>query len=321
MRMMTASSLAIRGLVLLLAIVTALGIPEVLLRLFGYTYTPLRIQSIQTSNEWRYFHAFRDEHFEYDPFLIWRPRKGIAPFNSLGYRGREINPQKAPGEVRILAVGDSNTLGWLGAGDFNWPAHLDERLAAKNHRVVVMNAGVYGYTSFQGLRRLEQSLALQPDLVLVSFGWNDALNATMSDADFVSKPIRAQHVDEILVRSRVGQLLLATYDRFGSGRQTLVPRVNLQGYRDNLREMILVSRGRGIQLVILTRPFIDGSGDQTYNQSVLELAKEAGVHVIDVNTYFLDKPELFTDDSHFTEAGHRLMAVLIEERISPLLPR
>jgi lysophospholipase L1-like esterase len=64
-------------------------------------------------------------------------------------------------------------LGWAEADGPHWPGYLGEILGASGDRTVV-NAGVYGYTSFQGLRRLKQCLDQQPDLVLISFRINDA---------------------------------------------------------------------------------------------------------------------------------------------------
>ncbi len=319
---MRASSRAINGILVLVGIVLPLSLCEVVLRWVGYTYTPLRIQTIETSNEWRYYHAFRDEHFVYDPYLIWRPRKGLPPFNSHGYRGPELSVRKESGAIRIFTIGDSNTLGWVGDENFSWPKHLQDLLRWENPRFSVINAGVYGYSSLQGLRRLEETLPFEPDMVLVSFGWNDGLQVTVSDAEFLSKSIRAFHLDEILVRLRTGQALLALYDKIASGQERgLVSRVSVQEYRGNLMRMSALAKERGIQIVLLTRPFIDDSPELSYNAAVHHVAKEAGVPAIDVYTHFVSKPEQFSDSSHFTEAGHRLMARLIYERIRPLLFR
>ncbi len=320
---MKVSSRVTNGALVLLGILVALSICELFLTWIEYGYTPLRIQTIETYSEWRYFHAFDDEHFEYDPSLIWRPRKGVPPFNSHSYRGGEIGLRKEPGATRIFAIGDSNTLGWLGNGDFNWPAYLHEILTRENHRFSVVNAGVYGYTSFQGFRRFKEALPFEPDLVLISFGFNDALRVTVSDADFLSKGIRAFHLDEVLIRLRTGQVLLAVYDRFVSrGEGGLVPRVSIQEYRDNLMRMIALAKSAGVQVVLLTRPFIEDSADEpVYNRTVLQVAKEANVPAIDVYAYFAARSEYFVDQSHFTEAGHRTMARLIYDRIRPLLPR
>src|SRR5262245_5268537 len=80
-----------RIVLVLVSLVLALGLVEVILRVVDYQYTPLRIQVLQNWSEWRYYHSFKDEHFVYDPYLIWRPKKGYSVFNSQGYRGEEVS--------------------------------------------------------------------------------------------------------------------------------------------------------------------------------------------------------------------------------------
>src|SRR5262245_57334755 len=142
----------------LLSILLALGVFEIFLRVIEYEYTPLRIQVLKNWSEWRYHHSFRDEHFVYDPYLIWRPRKSHSVFNSQGYRGEELSAEKKPRAYRIFAIGDSNTLGWCMEDGPNWPKDLQDLLRKESDRFTVINAAAYGYSSFQGLRRLREAL-------------------------------------------------------------------------------------------------------------------------------------------------------------------
>ena len=78
-----------------------------------------------------------------------------------------------------MCYGDSLTDGPPRGG---WPSWLNRLLQeqgrAGGRRFEVMNAGVAGYSSHQGvLRFLQEVDRYQPDLVLVSFGWNDAAEA------------------------------------------------------------------------------------------------------------------------------------------------
>src|SRR5215510_8176733 len=73
----------INGSIMTAAVLCSLLMVEGTLRAIHYTYTPLRIQVINQSSEWRDYFKFWDEQagvgnqeFVYDPFLIWRPRKG-----------------------------------------------------------------------------------------------------------------------------------------------------------------------------------------------------------------------------------------------------
>ena len=79
--------------------------------------------------------------------------------------------QAAP--LKIVALGDSATAGWLVAKKDAYPAELERQLRAKGHDVIVKNAGISGDTSAGALHRLD--LAVDPDtkIVLVEVGTND----------------------------------------------------------------------------------------------------------------------------------------------------
>jgi len=79
---------------------------------------------------------------------------------------------------RIVAFGDSMTLCRAQAPAMRWPALLQARLnrTFQNRRFEVINAGVGGNTSREGLARLGPDvLAHRPNLTLVEFGGNDAV--------------------------------------------------------------------------------------------------------------------------------------------------
>ena len=71
---------------------------------------------------------------------------------------------------KIVAFGDSLTAGSaLRAGERNWTDILAQRLNAE-----VLNRGVGGHTSTQGLARMETDVLRQaPDVVILCFGMND----------------------------------------------------------------------------------------------------------------------------------------------------
>ena len=85
----------------------------------------------------------------------------------------------------FIAIGDSNTFGWTVDDGANWPAQLEGRLRAVRPGVEVVNAGVWGYTLYQGRRRFEEMLAFHPDMVIISFGANDAHQVTVPDVAYV----------------------------------------------------------------------------------------------------------------------------------------
>jgi acyl-CoA thioesterase I len=75
----------------------------------------------------------------------------------------------------IIAFGDSLTAGFgADAGD-SYPDFLEKDLNAKGYSYQVVNQGISGNTSKDGVDRLEDALRLKPVLVIVAFGGNDGL--------------------------------------------------------------------------------------------------------------------------------------------------
>ncbi|QDU65736.1 SGNH/GDSL hydrolase family protein [Engelhardtia mirabilis] len=94
--------------------------------------------------------------------------------NALGLRGAEVG-ERAPGEYRVLALGDSLVYGQGVADDQTLPAHLRQILTERLGRPVsVVNGGLRAYATHQELgllRDLGDEVA--PDLVLLFWYWND----------------------------------------------------------------------------------------------------------------------------------------------------
>ena len=75
----------------------------------------------------------------------------------------------------IVAFGDSLTAGLGVAPAEAYPARLAARLKAEGYPYRVVNAGVSGDTTAGGLRRVDWALRLNPAVVIVELGANDAL--------------------------------------------------------------------------------------------------------------------------------------------------
>ena len=93
--------------------------------------------------------------------------------------------------LKIAAFGDSLTAGSaLKAGQKNWTDLLAERLQAE-----VLNCGVGGNTSGEGLARMEADvIAHRPDVVLICFGMNDHV---IVDADGRTKTSEAEFAENL----------------------------------------------------------------------------------------------------------------------------
>jgi hypothetical protein len=98
--------------------------------------------------------------------------------NAHGLRGAEIGA-KAPGTLRILAVGDSFTFGVGAQAGETYPAQLEKILAAREVRAEVLNAGAPGFGVPDEVAWYERwGRPLDPDVVLVqAFLANDLQDA------------------------------------------------------------------------------------------------------------------------------------------------
>lgn len=102
-------------------------------------------------------------------FWLW-PGKGAGYANF---------PPAARGDW--VAFGDSLTQGYGAEEGGDYPAQLAKRL-----RVKIRNLGVSGHTTADGLARLDQAAQLQPRVVLLCLGGNDALRSVPADETFAN---------------------------------------------------------------------------------------------------------------------------------------
>jgi acyl-CoA thioesterase-1 len=102
--------------------------------------------------------------------------------------------------VTIVAFGDSLTAGYgLKASD-SFPAQLQMALRAKGYKVTIVNAGVSGDTTADGLRRFDWSLQPKPDGVILELGANDALRGidpkeAHANLDKMLAELKSQNID------------------------------------------------------------------------------------------------------------------------------
>jgi lysophospholipase L1-like esterase len=177
-----------------------------------------------------------------------------TPFrtNALGLRGDELTEDAA---VRILALGDSCTWGYRVAEHQSYPAVLQRLLdtRAGRGRYRVLNAGVPGYSSYQGVGYLaERAAALHPAVVLIGFQYNDSV----TDGDVAErlavvrrmKPI-ARVADYLYEHSRVYRWAHESLRQ--ASPPPRVPRVRVDEYGRNLERMVTLSRGLGAEPVMI----------------------------------------------------------------------
>ncbi len=97
--------------------------------------------------------------------------------NADGLRDREHAKAKAPGEVRIMMLGDSTMFGWGVKQDETIAKHVEQFLnsQAPDTFVEVINTGVGNYnTAMEVAYFLERGVAFKPDVVVLNYFINDA---------------------------------------------------------------------------------------------------------------------------------------------------
>ncbi len=255
---------------IVLTVATVSLVPLGLIELACRVLTDLRVLSyhrpIQTvwrsgHDDWRLATITGDENREPDPVLLWRP-SDRKPYNAQRFKGPLVELPKPADVIRVMCYGDSLTDGPPRGG---WPAWLqvllNQQPAMLGRRFEVINAGVAGYSSHQGLQRFLQEVdRYQPDLLLVSFGWNDAAEAIgQPDKSFRIPPWPMVVSQRVLVRYRA-YLVLMYYTRSWRAQPPpspagpVHPRVDIAAYLTNLDRFHTEAEARGIPIVFLTRP-------------------------------------------------------------------
>jgi lysophospholipase L1-like esterase len=277
----------------------------------------------------------------YDPLLFWRMRPNITIdgtrfTNSLGLRGPEV-PAKRPDEFRILSLGESSTFARRIDYEECYSSLLERGLGSvEGKQVRVINAGVPGYSLFQGYTYLRlHGLDLEPDAVLLYFGYNDFLPVVFrAQRDMISERRMAGATDRELFAQRNSLSYKLTYAlqkhsnlaravtlRWISTTDTLfvdpaVRRVPDEDRRWVLGELNDLSRKHGFRLVIVI-PWYREFEDHIDLLRVME--SYADVIVVDLparlRRLYYNKQAYFIDTLHPNSRGHQVIAITIEREL------
>lgn len=118
--------------------------------------------------------------------------------------------------VTVLALGDSLTAGLGLAPAEAFPAKLEAALKAKYPELKIVNAGVSGDTTADGLARLDWSLSPEINAVMVELGANDALRGldpaqAEKNLDQILAALKAKNLPVLLLGMRAPPNLGADY--------------------------------------------------------------------------------------------------------------
>jgi len=103
--------------------------------------------------------------------------------NRQGFRNyRDFDYAKPDGIIRVLSLGDSQTLGHEVRQEFTYSAVLERYLEKNGYKAEVMNTGVSGFGTAEELAFLEnEGIKYSPDFVIVGFFANDFLGNVKAD--------------------------------------------------------------------------------------------------------------------------------------------
>ena len=148
-------------------------------------------------------------------------------FNSMGFRGPDYAIPAPPGTYRILALGDSYTLGVGVHENDTFSKQLEHRLnkagtgGASARRFEVINAGVSGYSTREERRQYEVfGSKYAPQLVLINMVYNDDMSfADEVNAGLVAAP--GPQLSNLLARVDMARRSRRSYDYSGAVRELL----------------------------------------------------------------------------------------------------
>jgi lysophospholipase L1-like esterase len=229
--------------------------------------------------------------FEGDPLLLWRLKPNLDhavwDYTILSTNAQHLRVEKSdktlsskkPGTIRIVCLGDSVTFGYRVPPvwpdkpteyDRNWlpyPMLLEKELRAANpdRTIEVITMAVPGYSSHQGLAWLRRDIdSLQPDLLTISFGWNDASFSDVPDRKAIRTNTSAVAVRWLIDHSQAFAHATRWLRPRGLKqptptdlRQRPGPRISQQEYVGNMLEMIQLAQARGIGTIVIATPYRD----------------------------------------------------------------
>jgi lysophospholipase L1-like esterase len=284
--------------------------------------------------------------FEGDPLLLWRLKPNldhaywdftVLSTNAQSFRADYPIGRKPAGTFRIVCLGDSVTFGYRvppvwpeRPRDFNpewqpYPMLLEKELrqANPNRSIEVFPMAVPGYTSHQGLAWLRRDIGyLQPDLVIASFGWNDASLSDAPDREAIDTrwfPVTIRWLIDHSQAFAHATRWLRAKNVAAPVVRTPVPRVSQKEYVDNFNAIVRLAKDHGAGVIVIGAPYRDSVTNPTEAQLMTQYRTWLKSEMQQSQTPYLEILELteaagtvnqgfFGELIHPNHIGHRLMA-------------
>jgi lysophospholipase L1-like esterase len=272
--------------------------------------------------------------------LVHRNVRGMdISTNSLGMRDREPLADRGPGDVRVVAVGDSLTFGMRVAADETWPEVLEAKLAAAppssilqgTRRVEVLNLGVSGYgTLDEAIVVREKAMPLRPDLVIVGYYLNDPeIEPVQQLHQHFRVPLWWEHSS--LLRFLRCEKRKLDQDRLGCGDPFWYLHQDPESWRsvvDGFAAIAAAARNGGARVLLVVLPTLRGVErweDYAYRElhdRVVEAGSAAGFETLDVLPAWVASGhapgDLAVDGEHPNAVGQGLIGAAVFAKIASM---
>jgi len=187
--------------------------------------------------------------------------------NSFGLREGERSLAKPPGTYRIVALGDSITMGWGVRQNMTYPVQLERRLNAQPPKgfpaglhYEVLNLGVGNYNTVQEVMRLRNlGLPFNPDLIILGYFINDAEPTPKPGRGFLIEHsyLYAFAASRIrLVKPNTGTYLDYYRGLYGDNEP------GWQAAQAALRELVSIGQERSVPVMMFIIPEMHELGDR-----------------------------------------------------------
>jgi hypothetical protein len=190
--------------------------------------------------------------------------------NGLGFRDRDHEREKPEGVYRILAIGDSISMGLMvDASEDVYTSVLERTLREKNRNVEVLNFGVAGYNTQQEVATLiEKGLDYDPDLVLLQYCLNDRqmVNGGIIES-LLQREGKSSGIDRSLLDSNLSQSALYRFlryaafpqlrERIRAQRRVAMQELTKDTVEENFALLGRTSREEGFEVLVVVFPIFD----------------------------------------------------------------
>lgn len=241
--------------------------------------------------------------------------------NSNSMRSPEVESVKNQKNVyRILYLGDSCTFGW-GVDYKDTFANVLNELLNKhyvNYRFESINAGVPGYSSYQGLQYYQAELyRYSPDIIIAFFGANDVgLNLKPDKYQSIANQAQLQLDEFLTMHSKLYGSLKLILLNYYIMRGRFVQRVSYADFIENLRDLKNAADYRGTKTIFLFPVWRDVN-TLTQNPQ-LSFAPSVDIYSVftgKINGMYCRAEDLIYDGVHPSALGHMVIAEAILAKI------